>query len=270
MSTLSIILIFFALFTATIQFYFFDKHESDLKNKITNILGKQIANNFFILIFLNFPQIAAWQYMRKNNILAPELLESDKLFQYIGIDFIVLSVIAFLIPLVLALSKEKIQKCIGIFFSILVICAVFYGIYSFRNVAIPTISFITALLIYLFGWYLFVKNIWNNKLETINIFLSVIPASILIFLALMPPLTLDSFTQNILKNMKLGGFEVKIQTNDKQILEGFLLLKTNDFYYINPIINGKKISTNTTIISTQNTTLIYQTAESQSADSNKK
>lgn len=32
----------------------------------------------------------------------------------------------------------------------------------------------------------------------------------------------------------------------------------------------KKISTNTTIISTQNTTLIYQTAESQSADSNKK
>lgn len=86
----------------------------------------------------------------------------------------------------------------------------------------------------------------------------------------MPPLTLDSFTQNILKNMKLGGFEVKIQTNDKQILEGFLLLKTNDFYYINPIINGKKISTNTTIISTQNTTLIYQTAESQSADSNKK
>lgn len=100
----------FALFTATIQFYFFDKRESDLKNKITNILGKQIANNFFILIFLNFPQIAAWQYMRKNNILAPELLESDKLFQYIGIDFIVLSVIAFLVPLVLALSKEKFKN----------------------------------------------------------------------------------------------------------------------------------------------------------------
>lgn len=269
MSMLSIVLLFSSLFTAAIQFYFFDRNEAELKNKITTVISKQIANNLFILIFLNFPQIALWQYMRKNNILAPELLESDKLFQYIGTDFIVLSVITFVLPPILVLSKEFFPKFVGILFSVIIICAVFYGMYSTNNVTIPTTLFLIALLSYLYGWYCFFKNIWDKKLETINIFYSIIPALILILLVLVPYLTLESFTQNTLKRMRLGGFEVKIRTDDKRVIEGFLLLKTHDFYYLNPMCNGKRFNTDIAIISTQNTTLVYQTSESQSIDSQK-
>ena len=69
--------------------------------------------------------------------------------------------------------------------------------------------------------------------------------------------------------MRLGGFEVKIRTDDKRVIEGFLLLKTHDFYYLNPMCNGKRFNTDIAIISTQNTTLVYQTSESQSIDSQK-
>ncbi|VTX94836.1 Uncharacterised protein [Neisseria subflava] len=269
MSMLSIVLLFSSLFTAAIQFYFFDRNEAELKNKITTVISKQIANNLFILIFLNFPQIALWQYMRKNNILAPELLESDKLFQYIGTDFIVLSVIIFVLPPILVLSKECFPKFVGILFSGIIICAVGYGMYSTKNVTIPTSLFLIAPIIYLYGWYRFTQNIWNKKLETINIFYSIVPALILIFLVLVPDLTLESFTQNTLNRMRLGGFEVKIQTDDKRVIEGFLLLKTHDFYYLNPMCNEKRFNTDIAIISTQNTTLVYQTSESQSTDSQK-
>ncbi|WP_156787007.1 hypothetical protein [Neisseria shayeganii] len=95
--------------------------------------------------------------------------------------------------------------------------------------------------------------------------LSFISAVILILLILMPSLKLDKFTEHTLQRMKLGGFDVTVRTDDKRVLEGFLLLKTKEFYYVYPMCNGKKFAENVVIINTQNTTLIYK-AESKNSE----
>lgn len=58
--------------------------------------------------------------------------------------------------------------------------------------------------------------------------------------------------------MKLGGFNVTIRTDDKQVLEGFLLLKTKEFYYLHPKCEDKTFKQDVVIIQTANTTLAYK------------
>lgn len=71
-------------------------------------------------------------------------------------------------------------------------------------------------------------------------------------------LTLESFTQHTLQRMKLGGFDVTIRTDDKRVLEGFLLLKTKEFYYVHPKCEDKTFKQDVVIIQTANTTLAYK------------
>lgn len=262
---LTILYILCATIWAFIQYKLQDKDNQKLSNNIEIIITNWISNLLFVTIFLNFPTIAIWQYMRKNDFLAPELFEYDYLYNYIGLDFLILNIlVAFTIPIVLALSKEKIVKIIGCIFVAIYIVFIVLGMISNLNLAIPTIIFMFSFILYGYGVYKkateFIDGLKKNKKfpEQKLQFQSLISAITLICLILIPNLTLESFTQHTLQRMKLGGFNVTIRTDDKRVLEGFLLLKTKEFYYVHPKCEDKTFKQDVVIIQTANTTLAYK------------
>lgn len=261
---LTILYILCATIWAFIQYKLQDKDNQKLSNNIEIIITNWISNLLFVTIFLNFPTIAIWQYMRKNDFLAPEIFEYNYLYNYIGLDFLILILVAFIIPIVLALSKEKIIKIIGSIFVVIYIIFIVLGMISNPNLVIPTIIFMLSVSLHGYGVYKkankFIDELKKNKKfpEQKLQFQSLISAITLICLILIPSLTLESFTQHTLQRMKLGGFNVTIRTDDKRVLEGFLLLKTKEFYYIHPKCEDKTFKQDVVIIQTANTTLAYK------------
>lgn len=262
---LTILYILCATIWAFLQYKLQDKDNQKLSNNIEIIITNWISNLLFVTIFLNFPTIAIWQYMRKNDFLAPEIFEYNYLYNYIGLDFLILNIlVAFIIPIVCALSKEKIIKIIGCIFVGIVIYFVVQGMLSNWSLAIPTIALVASVILYGYGVYdkatkVIDKLKKNKKLpaQKLQIY-SLISAITLICLILIPSLTLESFTQHTLQRMKLGGFNVTIRTDDKRVLEGFLLLKTKEFYYLHPKCEDKTFKQDVVIIQTANTTLAYK------------
>lgn len=225
--------------------------------KIEKIITRQLANTIFLTLLLNFPKISLWHYMRMHDFLAPEILNSENLMNYIGIDFLILNLIILGVPIILMLGKEKTPKIIGWIFLIIYMLIVIYGIYSSPEIAIPTILFLLALGLYSFILYKFLKSILSRKLDDSYWWVSILPPAILILLIILPVSHLEGLTGNTLRRMRLGNLDVQIRTDDKRLLTGHLLLKTSDFYYLHPTCNDRIFRNNVAIISTQNTTLVY-------------
>ena len=249
-------MIYFVIILISILAFISDR-KFNANGKIGKIITRQIANTIFLSILFNFPKISLWHYMRTYDFLAPEILNSENLMNYIGIDFLIINLIVLGVPIILMLGKEKTPKIIGWIFLIIYILIVSYGIYSSPEIALPTILFLLSVGLYSFILYKFLKSILLRKLDDSYWLVSILPPAILISLIILPILHLEGLTGNTLRRMRLGNLDVQIRTDDKRLLTGYLLLKTSDFYYLHPTCNDKIFRNNVVIVSTQNTTLVY-------------
>lgn len=170
--SLTIFYILCSTIWAFIQYKLRDKDNQKLSNNIEIIITNWLSNLLFVTIFLNFPTIAIWQYMRKNDFLAPEIFEYSYLYGYIGLDFLILNIlVAFIISIVLALSKGKIIKIIGCIFVVIYIVFIFLGMIINLNLVIPTIIFMFSVILHGHGVYKKATE-FIDELKKIKSFLS--------------------------------------------------------------------------------------------------
>ena len=238
---------------------------SEFKGQVAILIATRVCSTINGLIILNLPAILIWHYMRKNNFLAPEFLDNHDYLNYIGVDLFILFSIIFTLPIMLLISKNSkgLSKFIGGFFTLFIIIGACYAAYSGSKVLMPTL----AIMAFIFGYPFFSILSLRDLIGKIQLKSSVkynFPVSQILLtlyfciLIYTPSCSLDKFTENSLHRVELGGFNVKIRTDEKRVLEGFLLLKTNKFYYVNPICNGQPDKNYIAIIEVSNTTMIYK------------
>ena len=260
------------LYIITSIIYFFIQYKllensssSEFKGQVEILITTRVCSTINGLIFLNLPAILIWHYMRKNNFLAPEILDNQEYLNYIGVDLFILLIIIFMLPFALLKSKNSgiFTKIVGGLFILIIIGFVFYGIYSGSEFLCPTL----LVMIFIFGYPILSILSLKNLIEKIqskdaikyNFSVCQIILTVIFCASIYTPkLSLDKFTENSLRRVELGGFNVTIRTDEKRVLEGFLLLKTNKFYYVNPICNGQPDKNYIAIIEVSNTTMIYK------------
>lgn len=274
--------ILFLLFSITLSFveYRLLKNNSELfQERITELIINTVSKITFGLIFFNFVPISIWHYMRKNDFISSEILHEIDLFNYIGLDFLILSIIIFVLPILPITSKDILEKISGYIFLGLIILSIIYSLAKNTSIIFPRLTLYASIALYCWGYWDYIKKFSdiktklnsttgqkdtttknNSRIASVKIVGSNI---ILVLLIIVPSFNLEKMTENTLQQMKLGGFKVKLKTDDKQIIEGFLLLKTTSFYYITPINNGKIKNNVVQIIHTGNTTLTYEKTPEQ-------
>lgn len=279
---ISILFLLFSITGSFIEYRLLKKNPELFQDRSIELLINTASKIIFGLIFLNLVPISIWHYMRKHDFISSEILHEIDLFNYMGLDFLILNTIIFVLPILPIKSKDGFSKVIGYFFLFLILGMILYGVISSTQYTIPLLLVYTSAGLYFWAYYDYIKkfsnmtniNILNSgKTEQQNITETEKPEKqkqsiisikiifstlILLGLIFIPNFNLEKLTENTLRRMKLGGFVVKVKTDDKQILEGFLLLKTTSFYYVNPISNGEIKSNIVQIIHTGNTTLTYE------------
>lgn len=256
--------------TSFIQYKSINTKQEGFQSEITKLVLKQVLSMSSMLLLLNFPTIALWQYMRKNNFMASELLTNHYLLQFIGLDFILLSTIILTFPAVFLYTIrnqsykkttfDKILIALVLLILVIIVCMIVNGLIYNSTVALPTVIFLVAFYWYFCNSFIFIHESWKNKkISSRKLLHYAMPPFLLIALIFIPCLTLEGLTQNTFNRIKLGGFSIKIQTHNNQNLDGFLLLKTTDFYYINPIKNGVRLTNNVQIIDAKGTNITYNT-----------
>lgn len=276
---ISILFLLFSIISSFVEYRLLKNNSELFQERIIEHVIKTVSKIMFGLIFLNLVPISMWHYMRKHDFISSEILHEIELFNYIGWDFLILNTAIFILPILPIKSKDRLNKAIGWFFLLLILVMIIWGLIWSTSYTMPLLFLYVSAGLYFWANYddmkrfssiIALNNITKqqgivtetkNTTENNNYFISIkIILSILILFGLIfiPNSNLEKMTENTLRRMKLGGFTVKLKTDDKQIIEGILLLKTTSFYYINPINNGEIKSNVVQIIHTGNTTLTYE------------
>lgn len=265
--TLSMVIIGYRLINLFWQYQIMKKEHEYSVEKSQNIIIKSLSDILFLILFFNFPLIAIWQYMRRNDFFAPEALEYESTYDYMGLEFLIIYVfILFVLPLLFYFSKDKINKAVSIFILFISLIITFSGFWQKPQTTFPVIFLMSITALYAVSIFseikylmLFkeeekIKRLWLRRTTGFS-FLS---NYFLIILILAPNFGLEHLTENILRKTKSGGMEVSIKNHLQQEQSGHLLLKTKDFYYLRQDHENKKDHKKITIIQTANTELFYE------------
>lgn len=221
------------------------------------------ANSLFLLILITFiPLYATWEYMRINDFFAPEILINTEILKYISLEYLIyLLYILFIInlPLIAVYLEREIsatktpndnefEKALWKLWKLVWIISTPISVYFIYIFSIYIILFLLLIFAYVFIRFSPVISSNNNTFKSIksnklyNSLLTscknyghflILTLSILIISLFSCNGFVNTIVGNAFHVTKLGNIDnVIIQINEKQEINGCLLLKTQNFYYL--------------------------------------
>ncbi len=266
-----------------ISYYYFKKNkDKSLKEYMSDKWIIHLSNNFFyIILFFILPYWYIWLYSRAENFAIIELFDITNIIQLYGLEalcFLLFILIYFFLPLIFIIHREFLLSCLSLICLSILIFSLMHFYYNDKYAVCGVIIFwFSITIIVMENMVILEKNLTleNNKnfqekskihSEIINVYIKIkekfiskinclYPLTILVssFLLLGNPYwTNNGLTKIILRNANIGNFQAQFYNvnNHEQIIDGCLLLRTKDNFYI------KKESENI-IYSTQNYSIKY-------------